>query len=94
MLNVYFLGTSTWEQLTGTCTGPLESKYSTLDEAKKQCETSPVCMGIEKECGKEESYGICTTSVASSLCGSIFYKRIGKLIPSSLIFLLSPKLNR
>ena len=78
MLILNFLGASNWKQLTGTCTGALESKYPTLDEAKKQCETSPLCMGIEKECCNEESYGICTTSVAYSLCGAIFYKRIGK----------------
>ena len=75
----YFLGRSTsWPSTLGMCSGTVDL-YQTLHAAKEACEKNPLCMGVEDECGRGEAFGTCMTSITSSLCESIFYKRTGNI---------------
>ena len=56
-----------------------EDGYGTLDAAKRACHTAHDCVGVYDRCGGGNDFGTCTTSVTSSSCGAIFFKKSGNM---------------
>ena len=60
----------------------LDGDYSQLDTAQANCMRDDTCFGVFDLCGDGKNFQLCNASmsIAQSGCGSILYKRKGRLL--------------